>query len=452
MSDIIEISVDREGGHYVSDTHVPGPKTTLSQISGVLAERVLRRVGRPAGDVTVREVETTFAYSEVTLDSRVEFTIYVDGEQVFDASGALQDQGSELTGYGAFEAWLNDVDEDVQQRRDPDEISERLGQAVVAAALAPKTTGRVGPIPDEDLRAIAYALLTAETPRDRQRRVGASNLANPCDHDLACDFAGIQRSAAQADRAWMGRVVGTAFHGVLEDREQASLDFALTGPETTVWDAPAVKWIGQSFPDMKIEEHLTLGEIEGYGPIGTTRDIGLNADHMGDWKNSTRHKSLLMIDYLRIKGFFKMPDGSAIEPYGRTHKEIKLSEREYDKAMVKQAYKLQGYYAQLLLYGLALYRRGTPVKKLSNIFLNRDGTGWFDVPTADGYDDPKRVHDIWVLSFPFNLQQAELAWNRGVSIWQHLQAGGSPADFESRDECFTCEVSGRWAPAAEVAA
>lgn len=269
---------------------------------------------------------------------------------------------------------------------------------------------------DAEIRHMAIQLLTSQTDRDKQTRIGASNLSNGCDRCLAANFLGDQRETPRTAKTWMGRVLGTAFHAVLEDRVGARMKRQIQDD---------IDRFIKRYPGAEAERHVFFCEIVGYGSVGGTIDLDL-VDHIVDWKGSTRKKLCTLIDYLEIS--------QGKEPiFGRTHKDIKLSEREYAAEMEKMQFKVAGYYGQQ-----TLYMHGSGRERASLVFLNRDGTGYFDVPTDARYDDPKAVHDVFVLSFGYSREYAEALIARGQAIWDALQQGAKPEDFESHPHCFPC--------------
>jgi hypothetical protein len=313
---------------------------------------------------------------------------------------------------------------------------------------------------DAEVRHLTIELLTAATARDLQKTIGASNLANGCSYCLACAFAGISRDTPATDRAWSGRTIGTALHRHLEERFNEAISahrvhiqavetekqraFYLDGADMRQIIAGELASIGECYPNAKTEFRITLGSIENYGTVGSTVDVVLPDERHGvDYKGSTRKKSALMQDFLSIQR-----GGEAI--YGRTHAEIKLSEKEYAKALEAQAYKLTGYYSQCQSYMDGLNRAGIPTERFSLVFINRDGTGWFDNPTQPDYELEKRTHDVWVLSFDHDPAYAKAVWDRGVNIWNQLFAGASVEDFESHPQCFPCSLDRKPEVAAET--
>lgn len=276
---------------------------------------------------------------------------------------------------------------------------------------------------DAELRHLTISLLTAETARDKQRRIGASNLANQCDYCLACAFMGISRETPQTSRAWLGRVIGTALHGLLEQRAGAAF-------------APR---------KVLIEHHIELGDLGTYGPVGSTLDFSIvDEGHVIDWKGAT------ILDILLLDDFLRMARGE--EPqYGRRHDKVKLSEREYADKLLKVEYKAVGYKNQLHLYGLGLEREKYRVDRLSNMFVARDSTGWFDNPAATDYENPKRVHGIYPLSFQYDRDYAQAVWERGLFIWNALKGGATVDDFEHHALCFPCSLDKQDAARSEIA-
>lgn len=266
---------------------------------------------------------------------------------------------------------------------------------------------------DEDIRFMTISLLKAPTARDLQTRVGASDLSDGCDRCLAHKFAGNTRNSPIADRSWMGRVLGTAFHKILELRIRYIIKQkmeALVGLH----------------PEAEAEKHVMFANFAHYGEVGGTIDVILNALQIIDWKGSTRKKICLLIDYMAKQEGLE-------EVFGRKHTWVKLSEREYAEEMEKMAYKVTGYYGQA-----NLYMRGSGRVHASLVFIARDGTGTFDNPAGARYTDPKVVHDVYVLSFDYDEAYAEALIARGQAIVDHLAAGGQPDDFASNPVCFYC--------------
>ena len=276
---------------------------------------------------------------------------------------------------------------------------------------------------DDEVRHLAIKLLTQPTARDLQRRVGASNLSNGCDYCLACNLSGDFRETPMLDRAWGGRVIGTALHSLLEERAEVLMTNG------------AMR-----------EYRITLGTLGTYGMVNSTTDLVLPRErHAIDWKGTTDAKMALLLDYLAIQR-------GEPAPYGRTHQAHKkkpLSENAYAKELAKLEYKIAGYYGQLQLYGLGLNREGIPIERLSNVYVSRDSTMWWDNPAQDGYLDPSKLHGTAVLSFEYDETAALGYWNRALYIWESLEGGASVDDFTHNENCFPCSLDQREAKSVE---
>ena len=119
-----------------------------------------------------------------------------------------------------------------------------------------------------DARIFALDLLHEKTDRDRQTFVGASQFSSPCTY---CVAAALQYSYAQMqghphvqsepNRYWLGAVIGTAVHGLFEERGALAV------------------------PTAVIEKKIYLGTLEGYGEIWSKPDF-MHVDERAliDWK------------------------------------------------------------------------------------------------------------------------------------------------------------------------
>ncbi len=273
------------------------------------------------------------------------------------------------------------------------------------------------PLSDAELRYLAIKLLSKPTARTKQRTIGASNLSNLCDKCLAYDMLGTYRPNPQADRVWMGKEIGTGIHGLLEAR---------VNEVQAEGDSEIYHMLNRAHA----EQHAYFADIPGYGRVGGTIDLSLE-HQIVDYKSTDRAKLAVLRDYMAKEA------GEPV-PFGRSHRLLKLSEAEYEKKMASQEYKTQVYYGQLSLYMLGRELLGKPVDRGSIIWVARDGNGFWDMPTADGYDDPGKVHDVWVTTLPYNAAYAHWLISRGEAIWGYLQAGGKPEDMESHEQCWPC--------------
>lgn len=108
-----------------------------------------------------------------------------------------------------------------------------------------------------DLRAKVIAEITTETDRDKQRRVGPSEIGKDCDKCLGRALMDERPDQDFSLYPWLG----TAVHYFMEDN---------------------------TFQDQRHELKLYVGDIEGYGPVKGTTDMAyLNDDGtytVVDWK------------------------------------------------------------------------------------------------------------------------------------------------------------------------
>ena len=218
-------------------------------------------------------------------------------------------------------------------------------------------------------------ILLRPTDRDKQRKVGASNLVNACTRCLADDFLGNSREQGTYN---MGAIVGTAVHKYLEDR---NMD-----------------------PDAHQELKVTLGHIRNYGTVTARLDLYLPRQGLVvDFKTSTRDK---------IEDYKKVLDNG--------------SEDGFDTDGMAQArYKMEAYVRQATLYAWGLAQRGFPVEDVAIVFIARDGQ------IVD--------RDVWGLTVPYSKETALNVWSRGEALWEWLQeTDNKPEDLPSHDECYYC--------------
>lgn len=218
------------------------------------------------------------------------------------------------------------------------------------------------------------------TERDQQRLIGASNLSNLCSYCLAKDMLG--EGTEEPSRYWMGARVGTAIHA-----ENAML-------------------VERYFPEHKAEIRVSLGEIPGYGLLGSTSDWFVPEDEdVRDVKTTTREKLPIIkravLDDPHPKELTKVRDTRA---------------------------KVNGYWNQVDLYGLGAENAGYTVKTVTLLFVCRDGS---------------TDNDVWHTSKPYDRQRALDLMDRGELIWSFLQNGGTLDEIESHESCYPCGVAGR---------
>lgn len=242
-------------------------------------------------------------------------------------------------------------------------------------------------------RDYAVGLLTQKSERDKQVHIGASNISDPCTRCLGRDIAGDRRGTDT--RAFLGGKVGTGVHSVMESAAEGD-------------------------PNTVVERRISLGTIPGYGEVFTKPDaILLKERILIDWKTSNREKSKAM------QQFLNMPVSSPI--------------RAADKLLSGEL-KVRRYTGQGQLYAWALNRAGTPIETISIVFINRDGTGWFDHPDYEEYTNPNKNRDVWEFSVPYNEEYAVKLWDRAVRIFNALQEGKPLDTFPRHEACFRCDM------------
>lgn len=228
-----------------------------------------------------------------------------------------------------------------------------------------------------DIRSLVLELLKAPTDRDKQIKVGASNISQLCSRCLADDLLGIKH---EQGFAWLGAVLGTALHNYLEHRAQ------------------------KLHPEYLTEQRLILGDLKGYGTIKSTTDLYVPALKTAvDYKTTSKEKLKF------IKGA------------------LSTEASEYEISKISEArYKTAGYLNQLMAYGMGLTLAGYVVEWVSLAFVCRDAVG---------------DADVWAFTTEYDPEQAEVVWDRMVRLWAWLQAGNDPGDLTSDPRCWYCTNS-----------
>jgi len=239
-------------------------------------------------------------------------------------------------------------------------------------------------------RDFALNLLKEPTSRDKQQFVGASQFSSPCTY---CVAASLQYSYAQMqghphvpkepNRYWLGAVIGTAVHGLFEERGALAV------------------------PTAVIEKKIYLGTLEGYGEIWSKPDF-LHVDERIclDWKTTTRAK----LRFLKEASNGAQPE--AVELSG----------------LIAARYTFQKYLGQLMSYARGLVLLGYEIDTVSMVFVCRDGLT----------DD-----DVWAYTTAYDPDYAEKVFDRLVRLWEYVHSGQDINDLPSKSGCFECETEGR---------
>nr|DAM78703.1 MAG TPA: Exonuclease [Caudoviricetes sp.] len=166
--------------------------------------------------------------------------------------------------------------------------------------------------------------LTKPSERDKQRKVGPSELGDLCERCLAEKLLGVHEEEKTHSLAPM---IGTAFHLYLEN---------------TIGLEGYLK-----------ETKVTVGTIEGYGSIrGTADGFDIETGHVVDYKVLSKKK---------IKAF-------SSATFFNEYREPEF----YSDSMTEG--QLKKYYYQMMLYGLGMENTGYDVHHCSLVLFPRDCT------------------------------------------------------------------------------
>lgn len=197
---------------------------------------------------------------------------------------------------------------------------------------------------DSAIRDLTTGLFKLESARDKQRKVGASQISDPCTRHLA---KALLQEPEQESKYWMGAKIGTAIHSFLED--------AISKTDVSI------------FSDAVVERKITLGELPDYGVVSSKPDLYLpQANHLIDWKTSSRQK---------VKKLRDIVDGV--------------------KENAEAEYTLKKYIGQTQLYAWGLNAAGNPVDNISLVFINREGTYENDIWSYTFRYNPNIAIALW---------------------------------------------------------
>lgn len=204
------------------------------------------------------------------------------------------------------------------------------------------------PLTDNEVKSLVTDLLKTKSKRDKQSRIGASEIGNPCEYCVAHRLAGTPR---RESKFWMGARIGTGIHAELEKEIEKHVDKAQDNKFKLLEDAAS-------------EYNLHITDMEGYGEIRSTADLMVT-------------QALHLIDFKTTK---------------------KLQLQKYKLHGVPEQYVIQ---QQLYAYGFNQIAPGL-VERISLVFINRDGSSDDDVWVASFDYDEKvataaldRLRRIW---------------------------------------------------------
>lgn len=172
---------------------------------------------------------------------------------------------------------------------------------------------------------LAVSLLTAKTERDHQKLIGPSQIPDPCARHVASALLG---SEPAPQKYWLGAVIGTAIHGLLEQRMEGREEFI-------------------------VEKKVFINTLEGYGDIHGKADLVIPEKKLLiDWKTTSRKK-------IRELQNFVHQVGRATDAHSE--------------------YTIRKYYGQVQLYMYGLNKAGIPIENAELCFVSRDGTSENDI-------------------------------------------------------------------------
>lgn len=251
----------------------------------------------------------------------------------------------------------------------------------------------------------ALALFEEPTARDKQRRVGPSEIGDLCQRCLADKLLGIFKDGRKGTP--LAPLIGTAFH---EYAETLELD-----KQFDLWDKnhdPMWKYFHpgediERYPGLVlVETKVTVGEAGDYGVIKGTMDrFDVDHKHGIDWKILTKKKAKALMGSYRIAS-----DGSLLADL----------DSQYYSTLLK-------YYNQLQLYGKGMEDDGFEVENLSLIIIPRD----VSIETLQ--------QATVELEFPYRRNVAEMVLTRAGSIYDWARNNlGNLDDLDSDPGCYYC--------------
>ena len=219
--------------------------------------------------------------------------------------------------------------------------------------------------------------LTKPSERDKQRKVGPSELGDLCERCLAEKLLGVHQDEKTHPLAPM---IGTAFHLYLEN---------VVG-----------------LKDYLKETRVTVGTIGGYGDIsGTCDGFDISTGHVVDYKVLSKKK---------IKAF-------SSATFFDEHRNPEFFSDSLTEGQLKK------YFYQMMLYGLGMENAGYEVNYASLVLFPRDCTVESIMLAS---------HE---LCFKYNRQAALDVLERANQIfqwanknWDHLE------DLDSHPGCYYC--------------
>lgn len=226
--------------------------------------------------------------------------------------------------------------------------------------------------------ATAVSKVFAPTERDKQTRIGVSEIGDDCERCIADKLLGIPHDSGSGG-APLAPFLGTAFHAFAESRTKTE-------------------------PNVLVEKRVEVCDLEDYGRIsGSVDRFDIAAEAVLDWKLLSRKK---------------------ISTFKRSVK--------WDSELPQFANTIAGaqfrkYYIQIMLYGYGLTQLGYDVAHCSIVALPRDCSVEV-VPDS-----------ICEFSFPWRQDVALAAMGRLQNIWERARSDDGRVDgLQSSPLCWYC--------------
>lgn len=226
--------------------------------------------------------------------------------------------------------------------------------------------------------ATAVSKVFAPTERDKQTRIGVSEIGDDCERCIADKLLGITHDTKDANTP-LAPFLGTAFHAFAESR---------TKNESNVL----------------VERRVEVCDLEDYGRIsGSVDRFDIAAATVLDWKLLSRKK---------ISAF---------------RKSIKRDSELPQFANTTAGSQFRKYYIQIMLYGYGLAQLGYEVARCSIVALPRDCSVEV-IPDS-----------VCEFSFPWRQDVALAAIERLQNIWKRARSRDGGVDsLQSSPLCWYC--------------
>lgn len=225
-------------------------------------------------------------------------------------------------------------------------------------------------------------LMMAKSDRDRQRRIGPSELGDPCARCLAERLLGLR--PPDKDVA-LAPLIGTAMHALLEHRSG----------------------LLEAGKGILTETKVAVGEVRGYGKVTGSCDRFDTEEHQ-------------VIDYKVVAKKKAKAYQSAVVVTGNGSN-VFFDEDNPVSSTLKQ------YYTQLNLYGKGMVNAGEQVKNVSLLFITRDAS------------TEQLPQGLTELVFKFNMDVADQALERASNIYEWATSPGNKVEeIDSDPGCYYC--------------